>query len=53
MLLQVDALKADLARDQARVTELLNDFASLDVVVNTDVSLNLTSNIELVGINGA
>lgn len=37
-VLQVDTLKAELARYQARLAELENDFLSLDVVASTDVS---------------
>jgi hypothetical protein len=36
--LQVDQLRAEVARYQARLAELENDFLSLDVVANTEVS---------------
>lgn len=36
---QVDALKAEVARYQARLVELENDFLSLDIMANTDVSI--------------
>lgn len=35
--LQVDQLRAEVARYQARLAELENDFLSLDVVANTEV----------------
>lgn len=37
VLLQVDQLRAEVARYQARLAELENDFLSLDVVANTEV----------------
>lgn len=36
-MLQVDQLRADVARYQTRLAELENDFLSLDVVANTEV----------------
>lgn len=37
---QVDQLRGEVARYQARLAELENDFLSLDVVANTEVSIN-------------
>lgn len=34
----MDGLRAEVARYQARLTELENDFLSLEIVTNTDVS---------------
>jgi hypothetical protein len=37
MPVQVDQLRAEVARYQTRLAELENDFLSLDVVANTEV----------------
>jgi len=42
VLLQVDQLRAEVARYQARLAELENDFLSLDVVANTEVRHHAT-----------
>jgi hypothetical protein len=44
-LLQVDQLRAEVARYQARLAELENDFLSLDVVANTEVRHHLMNNL--------
>lgn len=42
--MQVDLLRAEVARYQARLAELENDFLSLDVVANTEVRPEGSSN---------
>lgn len=39
--IQVDTLRSEVACYQARLVELENDFLSLDMVANTEVSLNV------------